>query len=234
MPKSREILTLPVQILLVSMTALCAQDIQVDQSFLVPNHALGAYNLDPRNGPAGQSFVPRLGALDFFDYYTADFLRTDAFGGQLSVDIRQGTINGPIVGRSMEVFLPNGFEGPTRFTFSQQVQLVPGTPYVAQIHSLSPFTSWVLGINGKAAIADYPDGTLITPTPAMNPTGFDAWFQEGIVIPEPSRLGLLAMTIGLGLFWRFRQQFSVEKADRQPRTIASTASRSSTECSRRG
>jgi hypothetical protein len=86
------------------------------------------------------------------------------------------------------VFLPNNFLGITNFIFSVPVAVTPGTTYYLQ-----PVQSGD-GVGSSVTDGSYPGGTEIyqgSPIPDR-----DLWFREGIIVPEPSSMFLLAAVRG--------------------------------------
>jgi len=84
---------------------------------------------------------------------------------------------------------------PITLLFSTPIGLTPGTTYY-----LEP-----VGLLGGGLINQsgyqYAGGTLFLDA-VPNQQGFDMWFREGTIVPEPSTFGLLIVT-GLALLgWR--------------------------------
>jgi hypothetical protein len=109
----------------------------------------------------------------------------------VSVNLRTGSITGPVLGSTEPVFMEDRFSGFVNFLFSNPVTVSPGTTYyfqpvvesgdIWQVASHNAF-----GYTGGTAFA------LGQPSQVS-----DLWFREGIVIPEPSS-GLL-MLAGFGI-----------------------------------
>jgi hypothetical protein len=129
--------------------------------------------------PLGQSFTPTLTSLNFVN------LLTDNGSATLEVNIRLGSITGPILGTSQPAVIPFTFAPNfASFSFSTPVTLIAGNLYV-----IEPFV-----VSGDTLIVstntnNYPGGTqILAGIPQPNN---DLWFQEGISIPEPGALPLL-------------------------------------------
>jgi hypothetical protein len=77
--------------------------------------------------PLGQSFTPTLTSLNFVNLLTTEG------SAILKVDIRAGSITGPIVGQSEPTVVPFSLNmNVTQFGFLTPVTLVPGDLYVIQ------------------------------------------------------------------------------------------------------
>lgn len=159
--------------------------------------------------PIGQSFTPSLTSLDFFDTFTEDFA-SNGTGATLEVEIFSGVLQN-LLGTSLPTVLPSGFAGPTDFTFSAPVPLVPGDLFSAQVIVTSG-DDWGLASSG-GAMSTYPGGDqILQGVPQPNN---DLWFQEGITTatPEPSTLllfgscllGVLA-SVTIAKVWARRMQ----------------------------
>src|SRR5689334_4510580 len=82
--------------------------------------------------PMGQSFTPSLSAVSFVDlrFFYSDGLNHS--GSFLSVNLRSGSITGPILGSSGTVFVPSTFFGVTNFLFASPLAVTPGLTYFLQ------------------------------------------------------------------------------------------------------
>jgi hypothetical protein len=151
--------------------------------------------------PIGQEFTPTQPTLNVVQLRTSDFQVNNAIGGTLFVNIRAGTISGPLVGTSQVVTLPAGFTGPggalTEFDFSSTVPLVPGTVFVIEVVHASG-DDWGVGTcNSFGCGNTYPPGRQILL--GVPQSGSDLWFAEGTAVPEPSTWLLLASGLaGIG------------------------------------
>ena len=142
------------------------------------------------NQPIGQSFTPNLSSVGFVRLFLWD--RANGLGATLSVNLWSGSLtNGSLLGTTLPVALPDQFLGYTDFFFANPVAVTPGETVYFQPTIQSGDTT----VNIFAYHYGYPGGTsFIQGVP--NPNGFDLWFREGIVVPEPSAFSLL---IGSGV-----------------------------------
>jgi PEP-CTERM motif-containing protein len=144
-------------------------------------------------GPIGQEFVPTLPFLDVVQLSTEDFgVNPNGIGASLFVNIRSGTITGPIVGTSLLTALPDGFGlsggAITEFDFPSKVPLVPGNTFVIEL-VISSGDDWGVGSCGGLCGNTYPAGRAILF--GVPQTDDDLWFAEGNAVPEPATLALL-------------------------------------------
>lgn len=144
--------------------------------------------------PFGQSFTPTLDSIGFVEL---QFFNTS--GSTVAVNVRSGSITGPILGTSLSIFFPNNSPGVSDFLFSNPIALTPGTKYWFEpvvVSGLPP------GID--ATIVPYAGGNIIIS--GTDRSGLNLWFGEGIIasVPEPSSVALLL--VGGILYWHRRQQ----------------------------
>jgi hypothetical protein len=147
-------------------------------------------------GPIGQQFVPTASSLNFVELHTQDFAAGNNFSAALSVLIRDGTINGPVVGASRVVVPPAGFfEGVTHFDFDKPVTLQPSPEHIYVIQVLAdPVHTWGVGRTDEGVGLDtYPAGKPIIFGAPEDPGTADLWFREGRTVPEPSSVVLLGL-----------------------------------------
>lgn len=139
----------------------------------------------------GQSFVPSLSSIGFVRLYLGDSTPNGG-GATVLVNLWSGSIgNGTLVASTDPVYTSAGLVGTATFLFSIPTTLTPGTTYYLQPVVQSgdtmdaglvpgPFYS-----NGQA----FYGGTF---------HGVSLWFQEGVVVPEPS--SILLSFLGLAGF----------------------------------
>lgn len=130
--------------------------------------------------PIGQSFTPMLSGLDVVELWTMDFDSGNVPGVELYVNIRQSTIDGPILGTSNLLQLPDNFSGETHFTFPSLVRLTPGELYVIEVVAVG--SDWGIGSSGGPS-STYPGGTWIIMGVAGDNN--DLWFREGLANTTP-------------------------------------------------
>ena len=97
--------------------------------------------------------------------------------------------------------MDNGFRGATTFLFATPITLTPGVPYYFEPLEL-PNTG-VPPNNGPWNAAggqyNYPGGSGYL---NGDQEAWDYWFREGIVVPEPSSVALLALGGAVPAFLR--------------------------------
>jgi hypothetical protein len=188
-------------------TAFCQEALEpviIDQSgeFPIIDFPLfrPSYSI-PFFSPTGQEFVPQLTSLNFVDFYTTSFARP-LETGSLAVTIHSISINGPVAGRSLDVSLPIGFDGVTRFRFPAPVSLTPGERYVAEITAPASPNWHVVYSRGEDT---YAKGSLIVKgLPGFEYITGDLWFREGLIVPEPSTMSLVVASAILVLAFQRR------------------------------
>lgn len=127
--------------------------------------------------PIGQEFVPGLSALDVVQLW---MMGGSSYSGpaEFIVNIRTGTIGGPLLGTSAVTELPYRFLGVASFEF-ERIALTPGETYVIELVQLSG-QNWLVGTTQSDP---YVQGRMILqgrPVESM-----DLWFREGAVEPLP-------------------------------------------------
>jgi hypothetical protein len=155
----------------------------------------GASNIQ-MNQPIGQSFTPQLSSVEFVRLYLTDSV-FDGLGATIRVNLRADSITGSVLGSSDAISVSDRFVGPANFFFSSSVPVSPGTIYYFQPEVVSGglFSVYAYNSFGYAGGTAYSQGVAVP--------GWDLWFREGIVVPEPGTWALLL--IGLGVFaWRKR------------------------------
>ncbi len=127
----------------------------------------------------GQSFTPGLSAINYVQFGLAD-----SPGSSLFVNLRQNSMTGPIIGttdtQSITTLDPHV---PTTFLFSTAVALTPGTQYFFEPVIVVNANQISIELSNPANPNPYPGGTAFH---AGFSSGFDVWFAEGVVVPEPS------------------------------------------------
>jgi hypothetical protein len=158
--------------------------------------------------PEGQSFTPSLSSVGFVTLWSEDLKPGNSIGAQIYVNLRSGSITGPVLGTSDTIDFPSfvfgntnqGFAAFTNFVFSTPVAVTPGTKYYFEVVEGSG-DDWTIG--GIRADG-YLGGDAIES--GITQTGFDFFFREGIIqAPEPSTLALMAIGGGALTFWGRRR-----------------------------
>jgi hypothetical protein len=133
-----------------------------------------------------QSFTPTLTTIDFVRLYVEYTI-----GGTptMSINLLANSPGGQLLASTTPLAVKNS-TGLVEFSFANPVSLTPGSTYVLQpalqssgdVH-LNLFTQNV-----------YAGGTLFYSGTAYP---YDLWFQEGVIIPEPSPTALLLIGGGV-------------------------------------
>jgi hypothetical protein len=148
--------------------------------------------------PVGQSFTPTLDSVGFVQFELNDY-PGGSVGGNVYVNLWSGSLaTGTLLGSTAPVFVPNGaFDLITTFLFSTPVTVSSGTTYYLQpiLQSGDTTTMTIIGANTY----NYSGGTLYE-NGSPDPNGSDAWFREGIVVPEPSA-GILVLLGMAGIYF---------------------------------
>jgi hypothetical protein len=139
------------------------------------------------NQPLGQSFTPSLSSVGFIRLALSD-PTFNSLGATFVVNLRDGSITGNILGTSDSVTMPDRFAGYVDFFFATPVSITPGTQYYFQPSLGSGDASWTIRSYNAYA---YSGGTAYNNGIAA--PGFDLWFREGIIVPEPSSGALLML-----------------------------------------
>jgi hypothetical protein len=189
--------------LMVSALAACGQGTFIyDQSSATNRSVSGGVAIQEEQ-PVGQSFTPALSSVGFVQLEFLDANPGNGLGATVYVNLRADSITGTILGSTDPVAMPDRFYyGITNFFFSTPVAVSPGTVYFLQPVVQSGDSQW--------AVADgpynYPGGTGFE-YGQPDPNGFDEWFREGVLTPEPSSgLLILAGFGGMFIARRFRRR----------------------------
>ncbi len=143
--------------------------------------------------PIGQSFTPALDSVGFIRMVLNDNTQGNTRAGTIYLNLRSGSITGPLLASTEPVQVPVGTQGPINFYFASPVPVTPGTTYY--------FQPWIQSGNTwgcNLGPYNYPGGMVFTAGiagPAM-----DLWFREGIVVPEPTA-GALVLLAGATGAW---------------------------------
>jgi hypothetical protein len=184
------------KIILILITALSGAGFASAQGTLVYDQqstGLVEGSIGLNQTPIGQSFTPTLDSIDFLNIQLA----TGTFASTIAVNLRSDSITGAILGTSMSVTVPSNSTGNSmyEFLFSNPVSLTPGTKYY--------FEPVVVG-GGNAGLnisfVQYTGGDAIINGTTL--TDRDFWFQEGIIVPEPSSSALFVVSVFFMLWHR--------------------------------
>lgn len=148
--------------------------------------------------PFGQSFTPTLSSIGFIRLKLSDGNINDGLGATVFVNLRSGSISGPIIGTTDPVSMPSLFLGVAQFTLRNSVPLTPTSTYYLE-PVLQSGGTWCL----FAGSLSYPGGSFYENGQPVLQT--DLWFREGTVVPEPSTFALLALGAS-ALVWRRRSR----------------------------
>jgi hypothetical protein len=145
--------------------------------------------------PAGQSFIPTLTSVGFVQFEFVQFY-SGQYNSTVYVNLLANSITGPVLGSTAVVSVPAddyNFMEETLY-FPSAVAVTPGTTYYLQ-----PVQQSDEGLGIIGGLYNYPGGTMYE-YGAPNSSNVDAWFREGIVVPEPAstRLALLAVLCFFG------------------------------------
>lgn len=146
--------------------------------------------------PMGQAFTPSFSSIS-----AAAFFLSGGFPGatgDVEVNIRSGSITGTILGTSDAVTF-NGNSGIYDFLFSSPVTLTPGITYYLQPIQVNPG-----GVGVNLVNAPVPTGGAIYNGVLHNNNNY--WYQEGIVVPEPSSALLAVAGVVAYLHRRHRRK----------------------------
>jgi hypothetical protein len=167
-----------------------AHPFQIDQAS--EGNPFGGFAIDATTGNViGQEFTPTFSALDVVEIGLGPH-SPDDFG--VRVNIRAGTIDGPILGTSLLGVLPGPPPTPpfVHFDFAAPVPLVPGNLYVIQ-PILAP---------GSAAVGlpfldtpPYAGGRALVFGQVRE--DIDLLFREGLTVPEPASCILIGVSCAL-------------------------------------
>src|SRR5258706_413949 len=154
------------------------------------------------SSPIGQSVTPALDSVGFVQLAFYDANPGNGLGATVYVNLLSGSTTGTVIASTDPVFMPDGFlfnghstqPGISTFYFATPAALTPGTTYYFQpvvqsgdLFSISIYSEYGY-LGGTAYVQGVPGG--------------DLWFTEGIVVPEPSTIGMFAFG-ALLLGWRF-------------------------------
>ena len=171
-------------------------DYRIDQGHDWPNE-IEAYHSIQALSPVVQEFTPALGALDVVEIWTQDLgtVQSNGTGATLEVWIRDNATNGTVLGVSAPLVLPDGWNGPSRFNFTNPVWLTPEVRYAIELRVIAG-DNWGVNSHGSLFPPVYPRGRYFL---AGKPTdATDMWFRTGLQVAAP----LVVLEPGNGLRWQ--------------------------------
>jgi hypothetical protein len=150
-----------------SGTAGADQYLLVDQSHITDVdswHNLSYYKFD-------QEFLPSFFSMDAVDVaiYTNE-------GATLRVNIREGSLDGPLEGVSEEVYLPPAFAAMARFIFASRISLAAGVSYVIDLELTGGSAYVASGFQGGG----YPGGYMFIDGISSSSDKSDIIFRTGL------------------------------------------------------
>jgi len=152
----------------------------VDQSSIVDTSRAGWWSIKAL-GPVGQMFRPSFAGLDAVELWTEDQwdVECSGVGARLQVNLHEAAIDGPLVGSSSPVVLPDCFKGIAFFGFPSLIALTPDEVYVVEVVVTSE-DNW--GVVWQQDPDSYPRGESVVQGAAGDA---DIWFQEGLQSSTP-------------------------------------------------
>ncbi len=132
--------------------------------------------------PIVQEFTPAIGALDVVEIWTEDFGSSggNGRGATLEVLLREDTTNGAVLATSAPLSLPDGWNGPSRFHFTNVVWLTPEVRYALELRAVAG-DNWGVHSHGELIPPTYSRGRYFV---AGRPTDSqDMWFRTGVRMP---------------------------------------------------
>ena len=175
-----------------------AHSFTIDQ-FNDPASPLAAFINQP---PLGQEFTPTLASLNVVELMIMDSLPTDGVGSSVTVNIRSGSIAGPLLGSSTLV-LPNAYGGGTfaltHFDFLAPVPLVPGNLFLIDL--VATGGGFTVAVNPSDT---YAGGRFISNGNIVS--NFDMVFREGPVASVPEPASILLIGVGAAVTAAARRQ----------------------------
>lgn len=131
-------------------------------------------------GPVGQEFVPALSPLNVVELWIDHGTSGTEAPADISVRVRDGAIDGPILGESAAVRVEDGRFDSVRFDFAAPVVLTAGQTYVLEA-VVAPG-----GGNPMVCGSDTPDYAAGRGILLGGPVAVDLWFRTGATEEVPT------------------------------------------------
>jgi hypothetical protein len=131
-------------------------------------------------GPVGQEFVPTVSPLNVVELWISHGMEGSEPASDITVRVREGAIDGAVLGESLPVHVAGEVAEAMTFTFTTPVILTPGAVHVLEAVVAPGGGNPMIG---GSETPDYPDGRAILlgqPVPA------DLWFRTGATEDVPS------------------------------------------------
>ena len=210
--------TLPLQAALL-LAALCSEGqgtFLYDQQSSDESHILEGGADIQQNQPMGQSFTPQLSGVGFIRLEIYNGLLGNTSAATISISLRSNSITGPILASTEPVAIPGGafFDGLINFLFTSPVPVAAGTTYFFQPVVLDNSN---LGLNRSSY--NYAGGTAFL-RGSPDPSNWDLWFREGMLVPEPSSGSLILLGICATCCLRCARGWGQAKSSIPPRAAA--------------
>ncbi len=169
------------------------------QTNFVLDQSSGSDNWTPQRAlsikaqPMGQSFKPTLPSVGFVKFYVGDNNTETHRPSSVYINLRLETLTGSIIGKSDQVYLPDGFSGISTFYFSNGLPVTPGLVYCFQPILNSDNGTVHFGYGSD--MENYLGGSAFIEGERLTS---DLWFREGIMeIPEPDSYILTCLIISI-------------------------------------
>ena len=176
----RRIALLALVLLGLTYTIARAEDISmVDQEYT--NLARSYFYHIPVHSPIGQTFTPKLSALNVVEIWITG-ASSDYHNADVQVRIRKGTIDGPIIGTSSIGHVSDGYDGIVHLEFPTIIPVAPGEIYVIEALNVAGDE---LGVIVDEGPAKYARGYFIVRGAAE--LNKDMWFREGLNAASPTK-----------------------------------------------
>jgi hypothetical protein len=160
-----------------------------------------AFGSFPPTYIVGESFTPTLSSVGFFTLALGTAPQSYEGGTTLYVNLRQGSITGPVLGTTAPILVPaNSPVSALTLSLPSPVPISPGTTYFFDLEI--PYLNSFNGTTVNNSALTFTGGTNYTYSGGELYVGGQAypnntlWFREGIVVPEPGSGALLLLACG--------------------------------------